>query len=61
MILLLRLSQKMDQFVSIMRVGLDLRSRPTAESCNTAIAVEKNTSDYESTKIVEFLLCNFAS
>ena len=44
----------MDQFVSIMRVGLDLRSRPTAESCNAAIAVEENTSDSESTKIVTF-------
>ena len=28
-----------------MRVGLDSRSRPTAESCNAAIAVEENASD----------------
>ena len=28
-----------------MRVGLDLRSRLTAESCNAAIAVEENASD----------------
>ena len=48
------MSQKMDQFVSMMRVGLDSRSRPTAESCNTAIAVEENTSDSESTKLLNF-------
>ena len=35
-----------------MRVGLDLRSRPTAESCIAAVAVEENTLDPESTKIV---------
>ena len=41
----------MDQFVFIMRLGLDSRSRPTAESCNATIAVEENTSDSKSTKI----------
>ena len=51
----------MDQFVSIMQVGLDLRSKPTAESCNAAIAVEGKTSDSESNKIVKFLLLDFAS
>ena len=45
----------MDQFVIIMQAGLDWRSRPIAESCNAAIAVEKNTSDSELTKIVKFL------
>ena len=45
----------MDQFVVIMRLGLDLRSRLPAESCNAAIAVEENTSESESTKIVKFL------
>ena len=49
----------MDQFVPIMRVGLDSRSRPTAESCNAAIAIEENTSDSESTKIVKFLIALF--
>ena len=29
--------------VFVMQVGLDARSRPTAESCNGAIAVEENT------------------
>ena len=51
----------MNEFGSIMQAGLDLRSRPTAESCNAAIAVEANISDYEQTKIVKFLLLNFAS
>ena len=31
--------------MSIMRVGLDSRSRPTAESCNTAITFAENASD----------------
>ena len=44
----------MDQFVSIMQVSLELSSRPIAESCNAAIAVEENTSASESTKIVKF-------
>ena len=35
----------MDHFASTIRVGLDLRSRPTAESCNVATAVKKNASD----------------
>ena len=51
----------MHQFVSIMQVGLDLKSKPTAESCNVAIAVEENPSNSESTKIVKFLLLDFAS
>ena len=37
-----------------MRVGLDSKSKPTAESCKAAIAVEDNISDSESTKIVQF-------
>ena len=50
MILLLRLSQKTDQFVSLMR------------SCNAAIAgVEENTLGSESSKIVKFLLVDFTS
>ena len=53
-ILLLTLSQKIDQFVSVMGEGLDSRSRPTAESCNAVIAVEENTSDSESTKLLNF-------
>ena len=44
-----------------MRVGLDLRSRPTAQSCNVTTAVEENTSDSESTKIVIVLQLDFAS
>ena len=44
-----------------MWVGLDFRSRPTAESCSAAIAVEENTSESESIKIVKFLLLDFAS
>ena len=44
-----------------MRVVLDSRSRPNAESCNATIGVEVNTSDSESTKIVKFLLLDFAS
>ena len=32
----------MDQFVFVMRVGLDSRSWQIAESCNAAIAVEEN-------------------
>ena len=51
----------MDQFASIMQVGLDSRPRPTAESCNAAIAVEENTSESESAKIVKILLLDFAS
>ena len=51
----------MDQFVSIMRVGPDSKSRPIGESCNAAIAVEKNSLDSESSKIVKFLLLDFAS
>ena len=51
----------MDLFVSIMREGLDSRSRPTGESYNAAIAVEENTLDFESNKIVKFLLLEFAS
>ena len=51
----------MDQFVYRMRVGLDSRSRPTAESCNPAVGVEVNTLDSLSTKIVKFLLFDFAS
>ena len=35
----------MDQIVSIMRVGLDSRSRPTAENCNAAITFADNASD----------------
>ena len=54
MILLLRLSLKMDQFVFVMREDLDSRSRPTAKSCNAAIAVKGNTSDSESTKLLNF-------
>ena len=46
-----------------MREGLDSRLRPIAESCNAAIAVKGNASDFESTKIVKFfcsiLLHNF--
>ena len=41
----IRLSQKVDQFVCIMRIGLDSLSRPTAESCNAANDVEENVSD----------------
>ena len=37
----------------MLRVGLDLRSRPTAESCNAAITVEENISDHKSTKTVK--------
>ena len=44
-----------------MRVDLDWRSRPTAESGNAAIAVEENTSDSESTNIVKFWFLDFAS
>ena len=51
----------MDQFVSIMRVGPDSRSRPIAESCNAASAVEENSSDSKYTKIVQFLLLDFGS
>ena len=51
--------KKMDQFVLIMRVGLDSRSRPPAENCIAAIAIEENTSDSKSTKIVKFLLLDF--
>ena len=51
----------MNQFVSMMRVGLDSRSKPTAESSNVALAVKENTSNSESTKIVKFLLLDFAS
>ena len=47
--------------MSIMRAGLNSRSRPTAESCNSAIVAEENTSDSESTKIAKFLLLDFAS
>ena len=42
----------MDQFVSTMWEGLDSRSRPTAESCKAAIAVEEITSDSELTKML---------
>ena len=51
----------MNQFVSIWQVGLDSRSRPTAESCNAETAVEENSSDSESAKIVKFLFLDFAS
>ena len=51
----------MDQFVCIMQVGLDSRSRPTAESCNAANAVEEITSDSESTTVVKILLLDFTS
>ena len=51
----------MDQFVFMMQVGLDSRSKPTAESSYAALAVEENTSNSESTKIVKFLLLDFAS
>ena len=44
----------MDQFVSIMQVGQDKKSTPTAENCNAAIADEENTSDSKSAKIVKF-------
>ena len=44
-----------------MQVGLDWRSRPSADSGNAAIVVEENTSDSESTKIVKFILFYFAS
>ena len=44
-----------------MRVGLDSRSKPTAENCNVALAIAENASDYESTKIVKFLFLNYAS
>ena len=44
-----------------MRLGVDSRSRPTAESCNSAIVAEEKTSDSELTKIVKFLLLDFAS
>ena len=37
-----------------MRVGLDSKSKPTAESSNAALAVGENTSNFESTKIVKF-------
>ena len=39
----------------------DSRSRPTAESCNAAIAVKENTSDSKSAKITKFLFLDFAS
>ena len=39
-----------------MRLGLDSRLRPTAEICNDAISVEENTSYFEPTKIIKFLL-----
>ena len=44
-----------------MRVGLDLRSKQTGKSSNAALAVEENTSNYESTKIVKCLLLDFVS
>ena len=44
----------MDQFVSIIQVGVDARSTPTAQSCNATIAVEENASDSESAKIVKY-------
>ena len=44
----------MDQFVFIMRLSLGSRSRPTTENYNAAIAVEENTSDSESAKVVKF-------
>ena len=40
--------------MSMWQVGLDSRSRRTAKSCNAAIAVEENTSDSESAKLLNF-------
>ena len=59
MILLLRLPQKDRSVRSTMQA--DSRSRPTAESCNAAIAVKENTSDSKSAKITKFLFLDFAS
>ena len=42
-------TKKRNQFVSIMRIGQDSRSRL------------ENTSDSESTKVIKFLLLDFAS